>query len=331
MKTEIRKDFHPVPWQLERLLEYAEIFKKKDGIWSHLKNEEDFNKIYNLKEEDKKVLEIIYEYGRYVAGSMAEDLVMFNYAECCPTLTSFIDRYVFTKGCVAEIDYLKNVLVNAEIKMEELGRNSIWAIGQMISLFNEQIELLEEVKKCIDGLKSSDIFMRENGIDLSDINYNNIIKCINNIGKNFEINPPGKDLGEEQLRNIILNSLSGSIPNLSFTGETYNKNGKTDIMAKHGNDNIFIAECKIWNGKNVFLSAINQLFSYMTPRDNKCALIIFTRNVNFFDVINKAKEYFKEYVPKISYNEEKDTSWFQYEINNNGTNIELALMIYCIP
>jgi hypothetical protein len=44
------------------------------------------------------------------------------------------------------------------------------------------------------------------------------------------------------------------------TGETFNSKGKSDILIRNGNANLFIAECKVWNGKNKFVESIDQLF-----------------------------------------------------------------------
>jgi len=74
------------------------------------------------------------------------------------------------------------------------------------------------------------------------------------------------------------------------TGETFNGEGKSDIIIRQGGANVFIAECKIWEGVTAFTAAIDQLQRYVTWRDTKTALIIFNRNKGFSDVIQKAQE-----------------------------------------
>src|SRR5262249_55009856 len=71
----------------------------------------------------------------------------------------------------------------------------------------------------------------------------------------------------------------------SATGETFNAAGKTDILVREGNRNLFIGECKIWHGSNKFAEAIDQLLGYLTWRDTKSALIVFSRNKHFTSVI----------------------------------------------
>ena len=69
------------------------------------------------------------------------------------------------------------------------------------------------------------------------------------------------------------------------TGETFNYEGKTDILIRAEGKNIFIAECKYWNGLRKFVETIDQLLGYVSWRDTKAAIIIFNRNKNFSRVI----------------------------------------------
>jgi hypothetical protein len=42
-------------------------------------------------------------------------------------------------------------------------------------------------------------------------------------------------------------------------GELFNGSGKTDIIVRHDDRNVFIGECKIWAGVAKFVSALDQL------------------------------------------------------------------------
>jgi hypothetical protein len=44
-------------------------------------------------------------------------------------------------------------------------------------------------------------------------------------------------------------------------GETFNFEGKTDILIRVEALNVFIAECKLWKGEKQFLATIDQLLS----------------------------------------------------------------------
>jgi hypothetical protein len=43
------------------------------------------------------------------------------------------------------------------------------------------------------------------------------------------------------------------------TGETFNHTGKTDILIRHENKNIFVAECKFWGGYEELIATTTQL------------------------------------------------------------------------
>ena len=96
-------------------------------------------------------------------------------------------------------------------------------------------------------------------------------------------------LDEDRLReqNLInLNSLFEG----QATGETFNGAGKTAILIRAENRNVFIAECKIWGGPALFGVAVDQLLSYLTWRDCKCALLVFNRNKDSTAVQQKMHE-----------------------------------------
>lgn len=79
---------------------------------------------------------------------------------------------------------------------------------------------------------------------LGDEIYFDILQKIHDIGKNFERYPStheGKE--EEDLRDFIITFLQ-PLYKLAVTGETFNKKGKTDILMRYQNTNVFIAECK---------------------------------------------------------------------------------------
>ncbi len=165
--------------------------------------------------------------------------------------------------------------------------------------------------------------------------YNDITNTINNVGKQFERCPSvyaGKE--EEHLRDHILMMLSSNFELGEATGETFNKNGKTDIMVKYKGNNVFVGECKFWKGEKGFIDTISQILNYLTWRDSKAAVIMFVRNDNFSEIINKATEAIKKHNNYVDFLEEKDESWFNYKFNINGDTgkrLYLSLMLYHIP
>ena len=95
-----------------------------------------------------------------------------------------------------------------------------------------------------------------------------------------------RNQNEECIRALFLAQLNATFTSLATTGESFNHNGKTDIMIKHNGSIIFIAECKIWKGEKAFLEAINQLLSYLTWRDSKTSLLVFVKQTNISTIIN---------------------------------------------
>ena len=92
---------------------------------------------------------------------------------------------------------------------------------------------------------------------------------------------------EETIRDHYLVQLNGQYEG-SATGETFNGIGHTDILIRDGSANLFIAECKIWHGQKQFTDAVDQLFGYVTWRDTKTALVIFSRNQDTSSVVETA-------------------------------------------
>jgi hypothetical protein len=94
---------------------------------------------------------------------------------------------------------------------------------------------------------------------------------------------------EEEIRNLLLVDLNGHYEGAA-TGETFSASGKTDILLRADGKNVFIAECKFWEGSKALLAAIDQLLGYLTWRDTKAALIIFSKNADFSNVLAQIQE-----------------------------------------
>lgn len=93
-----------------------------------------------------------------------------------------------------------------------------------------------------------------------------------------------RTMKEEDLRQHFLVQLNGQYEGQA-TGETFNYQGKTDILIRVDGKNIFIAECKFWKGEKAFLETITQLLGYTSWRDTKTAILVFCRNKKFSDIV----------------------------------------------
>lgn len=116
-----------------------------------------------------------------------------------------------------------------------------------------------------------------------------IIEFLDGQAKNFEQTPRAiKDLGEENLRDLLLANLN-SVFQGDASGETFSKKGKTDIYLKISKGNILICECKIWAGKTLYGKTIDQLRGYLTWRHNYGVMITFVRTKGFTKVLNESE------------------------------------------
>ena len=126
-------------------------------------------------------------------------------------------------------------------------------------------------------------------IILAEADYEHILGVIENMAKVMERSPSAfTTMNEESLRWHFLVQLNGHYEGQA-TGETFNYEGKTDILIRSEGRNIFIAECKYWDGSKKLTETINQILGYSSWRDTKVAVIIFNRNKGFTKVLEAMK------------------------------------------
>ena len=101
----------------------------------------------------------------------------------------------------------------------------------------------------------------------------------------MELSPSAfQAVDEEALRSHFLVQLNGHYQGQA-TGETFNYEGKTDILIRSEGRNIFVAECKFWSGPKKLSETIDQLLGYSSWRDTKTAILVFNRNRDFSKVL----------------------------------------------
>ena len=123
--------------------------------------------------------------------------------------------------------------------------------------------------------------------ELPDTEYDYILNVIDNMSQNIERSPSTfVHMKEEQIRDLILVNLNGHYKG-DATGETFNANGKTDILIRAEGRNVFIAECKFWAGQASVHKAIDQILGYLTWRDTKAALLVFCKTADFSNTLSK--------------------------------------------
>jgi hypothetical protein len=135
---------------------------------------------------------------------------------------------------------------------------------------------------------SASAFAPEPALDSA--TYEHILEVIQNTALSLERSPSTfAGMKEEDLRQIFLVQLNGHYEGQA-TGETFNFNGKTDILVREEGKNLFIAECKFWHGPQEFTEAVDQLLGYLSWRDSKAAILIFNRDTALSTVLTKVPE-----------------------------------------
>jgi hypothetical protein len=96
----------------------------------------------------------------------------------------------------------------------------------------------------IDQIKVEGAFKSEPALSGED--YEEILRIMKNMVQVMELSPQAfHGMGEEDLRSHFLVQLNGAFKGQA-TGETFNYQGKTDILIRVDGRNVFIAECKFW-------------------------------------------------------------------------------------
>jgi hypothetical protein len=169
---------------------------------------------------------------------------------------------------------------------------------------------------------------------LEEAEYQHILEVMRSMSLVIERNPAAfASLDEEAIRTHFLLQLNGHYEG-GATGETFNASGKTDILIKLENRNIFIAECKFWRGPKGFNEALDQLLSYLSWRDTKCALLVFNKIMDSAAVRQKMHEVMEarqEYRRTISYNPNGDARYIFVKESDPGREIIITTQLYDMP
>ena len=169
---------------------------------------------------------------------------------------------------------------------------------------------------------------------LTDQDYEHILTVLENMVGVMEQSPGAfREIDEESLRTHFLVQLNGHFTG-DATGETFNYEGKTDILIKVDGKNIFIGECKFWTGEKGYLETLDQVLSYLSWRDTKAAVLVFSRNKDFTGVLSKIEEStakhpsFKKQVSKRS-----ESSWTYLFGHKDDANREISITVqaYNVP
>jgi hypothetical protein len=167
--------------------------------------------------------------------------------------------------------------------------------------------------------------------------YNDIREVLYHVGQAIERKPSlyrGKK--EEDLRDIFLLFLETRYESTAGAGEAFNKKGKTDILLKYSGDgsNVFVAECKVWQGQKNLFEAIDQLLGYLTWRDSKTALMLFVKQPDASKAIEVVAHYVNRHPQFKRFVGATHNTSFAYEMTLPGDSdisIWMEFMLFHFP
>jgi len=164
--------------------------------------------------------------------------------------------------------------------------------------------------------------------------YEDILSIIQNMAIVMERSPKAfSRMSEENLRDHFLVHLNGQYEGQGM-GEVFNYQGKTDILVRWENKNVFIAECKFWKGRKKFLGTIDQLLRYVTWRDTKTAILIFNRSGRLSEVLEEISKNIKShpcYKKEIKVINETAFRYALHLPDDLNREIILTVLVFNIP
>lgn len=110
--------------------------------------------------------------------------------------------------------------------------------------------------------------------------------------------------------------------------------GKTDILLREGDRNVFIAECKFWKGPKGFGEAVDQLLSDVTWRDGKTAILVFNRGVETSTVLSGIDRISRAHANFKRVENWPHESGFRYVFHGDGDvhrELILTVLVFHLP
>lgn len=164
--------------------------------------------------------------------------------------------------------------------------------------------------------------------------YEHALKIMQDMALVMERSPAAfKSMDEEALRQHFLVQLNAQFEGKA-TGETFNMSGKTDILLREGERNVFIAECKIWKGPKAFGEAIDQLLGYTTWRDSKTAILVFNKGVETSRVLagaDASAQMHANFKRKEKYLHESGFRYVFHQPGDSNRELIITVLVFHVP
>lgn len=175
-------------------------------------------------------------------------------------------------------------------------------------------------------------FAPEPALDLA--TYEHILSVVQNMTHVMERSPTAfRAMGEEDIRQHFLVQLNGQFEGAA-TGETFNVGGKTDILLRANDRNVFIAECKFWKGSKLYGETITQLLSYTGWRDTKTAILVFNRDTALSTVLagvdTETKKH-PQFKRQIQWPHESGFRYMLHYPNDPNREVMVTVLVFDVP
>lgn len=129
---------------------------------------------------------------------------------------------------------------------------------------------------------------------LDDADYEAALAVLRHARNSLERSPSlTAKMGEEGVRDMLLMALNTHFEGKAG-GEAFNCSGRTDILIRDRDRNVFIGECKVYDPaykhgvERVIADTLAQLLGYLAWRDTKASLLLFIRHADVSAVTVKA-------------------------------------------
>ena len=206
------------------------------------------------------------------------------------------ENEAFLRNIKESINNRKNKVLADKEKFNNLTQKIKIPLKQKVAVGATRISV--DVKQFVKLIKPTPKLPEEYILEESILKE--ILNYVDNQCKTFERTPSSyKNLGEEQLRDIILSALNGIFEG-NATGETFVKKGKTDIHLKIEKGEILIFECKNWGGEKIYLDTITQLTGYVTWRQNYGVVVMFCKNKDFSKILSQIPDIIQKHPQYVS-------------------------------
>jgi hypothetical protein len=168
---------------------------------------------------------------------------------------------------------------------------------------------------------------------LQEEHYRNILSICENMARVMERSPSAfEKIAEEDLRWHFIMQLNAQYDGVS--GEAFNYQGKTDILVRMGDHNIFIAECKYWSGAKRLGETLDQLFRYVTWRDTKTSIIKFIDRKSFTPIVEEATKTMAANPLLVGEPKKEGDTRFRYILkhpDDQQRHITMTMLLFHIP